>query len=315
MANGQVSPFDLKHRLSKEEQTKVDRITPAEKIAQMPTETSSGLAVDTLLDEIATPESSPVIDSQGAQTDSSSVDVVASVDLNTPSDADKPVNETSAKPFAGSKNQSLFLFLMLIAATILTTLTISSNRSLVNNILRAVLNDNYLNLMYREQKKSGAFHYYILYFVFAVNAGLFLYFLLSRMVFNSGMPMLWRCVVLVGIIYSARHLFMSYLSHVYPFQKELEQYAFTILIFNIFLGLLLLPINVFVAFCPEPIATFFLYGGLAIVVIVYIFRQLRGVFISSRLLFNNKFYFLLYICAVEIAPVLLLVKYFGAYVS
>jgi hypothetical protein len=320
-AEGQVSPFDLKHKLSKDQQEEAAQIKPEE---------SALFNMDTLsqIDDI----SSDTEKNDTAPIDRDPSTELTSLELNSPSDLLTPNDSASIDsatmlagatenasgadhPIPGSKNQSLFLFLMLIAATILTTLTISSNKSLVNNILRAVLNDNYLNLMYREQKKSGAFHYYILYFVFAVNAGLFLYFLLSRMVLNSGMPMLWRCMVLVGIIYATRHLFMSYLSHVYSFQKELEQYAFTILIFNIFLGLILLPINVFVAFCPEPISTFFLYGGLAIVLIVYIFRQLRGVFISSRLLFNNKFYFLLYLCAVEIAPVLLLVKYFGAYVS
>ena len=320
--DAQVSPFDQKHKLSKEElsSSKVEEAPvlapisePAvaiESVVALPSEevpndetTTSGIVE-------AMPEASDSEDD--VENEDSTTMVAGSPEIDKGKDSSSSIVTNVAKR---AKNQPLFLFLMLIAATILTTLTISSNKSLVNNILRAVLNDNYLNLMYREQKKTGTFHYYILYFVFAVNAGLFLYFLLSRVIFNDGVPLLWQCVFLIGLVYVCRHLFMTYMAHVYSFHKEVEQYAFTILIFNIFLGLLLLPINVFVAFSPEPIGSFFLYIGLTIVLIVYVFRQLRGIFISSRLLINNKFYFLLYICAVEIAPVLLLVKYSGAYVS
>ena len=329
--SAQVSPFDQKHKLSKEElptPSSADNLPPLEVVA--PPAPSAATPNQQREEEPVDEEAEPV-----QEINNESADDISATSIEQPSEVENTVQENTSEDTAATidhvestspikiplaaggktKNQSLFLFLMLIAATILTTLTISSNKSLVNNILRAVLNDNYLNLMYREQKKTGTFHYYILYFVFAVNGGLFLYFLLSRMVLNEAIPMLWRCVLLISIIYSLRHLFMSYIAFVYPFEKEAEQYAFTILIFNIFLGLLLLPINVFIAFSPEAISTFFLYGGLAIILIVYIFRQLRGMFISSRLLINNKFYFLLYLCAVEIAPVLLLIKYSGAYVS
>ncbi len=315
-SSAQTNPFDMKYKLEKEKLEEALDNTPVDdspsdsspEVVPVPESDDTkkeGDEVEKALEGLSELES-PV-------EDSNTIEVANELGVDS---ADKLRDESIRSESGRSgKHRPLFLFLMLIAATILTTMTISSNRNLVNNVLRAVLNDNYLNLMYREQKKSGASYYYILYFVFAVNAGLFLYFLLSSTLFDRGMPMLWKCVILIGIIYTVRHLFMQYLAYVYPFQKELEQYTFTILIFNIFLGLLLLPINVFIAFSPEPIYTFFLYTGLFVVLIVYIFRQLRGVFISNRLLFHNKFYFLLYLCAVEIAPMLLLVKYTGAYVS
>ena len=320
-AYSQTNPFDLKFRLDKEElvtakpenqqevedenknlpQPPVNTLKPEEVVEDPADEVEPASTALPSGDEVA-------VVPPAEETNIGPEKLVESIEESEPA-VEQPV------PVRGRKNRSLFLFLMLIAAIILTTLTISSNKHMVNNILRAVLNDNYLNLMYREQKKAGGIHYYILYFVFAVNAGLFLYFMYSELLAKSSLPFLWRCVVLIGAIYVVRHLFMRYLSFVYPFKKEIEQFSFTVLIFNIFLGLLLLPINVFVAFSPEPFHSFFLYAGLAVFAIVYIFRQLRGIFISSRLVFNNKFYFFLYLCAVEIAPALLLLKYAGAYVS
>lgn len=314
----QTNPFDLQYRLAPEDRSmEREEVTPVETPVEVTIdESSTADATVTLPSEAEekSPESTTIVEAveqrhAEAAAEASTAAKEESVDSLASGDAVITTDTTS------SGKNPLFLFLMLIAATLLTTLTISSNKNLVNNILRAVLNDNYLNLMYREHKKSGSIHYYILYFVFAVNAGLFLYFALMKTVMSDGMPVLWRCVSLVALIYLVRHVFLNYLSYVYPFQKEVEQYSFTILIFNIFLGLVLLPVNVFLAFSPENIAKFFLYAGLIFLAIVYIFRQLRGVFISSRLLFNNKFYFLLYLCAVEIAPIVILLKYAGAYMS
>lgn len=319
--NAQISPFDLKYRMEKSDLIPVTADSSDPIVAGDVTISNEDVAED--LNEEIEPDETQMLETTAIDNEmtvdeeddaESALVTVGDPEENTPEETiELPFIEENSGP--DTNDRSIFLFLMLIAATILTTLTIASNKNLVNNILRAVLNDNYLNLMYREHKKSGVSHYYILYFVFAVNAGLFLYFILSNLILNQGLPLLWRCVLLVAAIYLARHLFMNYLSSVYPFQKELEQYTFTILIFNIFLGLVLLPINVFVAFSPDPVQSLFLYAGIGIACLVYIFRQLRGAFIGSRLLINNKFYFLLYLCAVEIAPLLFLVKYAGAYVS
>ena len=49
-------------------------------------------------------------------------------------------------------------------------------------------------------------------------------------------------------------------------------------------------------------------GALPMSGLTYIFRSLRGLFVAGRFLAFHKFHFLLYICTVEIAPVLILIK-------
>jgi hypothetical protein len=207
------------------------------------------------------------------------------------------------------------LFLLLLAMTLLVTLTISSNKKIVNKLIKAVLNDNYLNLLYREQKKSPTGKYFLLYLVFSVNLGLFIYFFLLNKDSLSFDPVLWKCIVLVISVYLIRHIFLAFISFIYEFNKEVEQFAFTVLIFNVFLGLLLLPVNVFIAFSPNPVSISFLYFGLVLVVLTFVFRQLRGLFLASGLIIESKFYFFLYLCAVEIAPLLLINEYLGAILS
>ena len=153
---GQSNPFDQKYKLTGEERRQAE-MSEARK-------TANAVARPTPVKEVK--EVTPA----GTEKEENQLDEIGEQHQNkedlspAPSDAEmssteqasstNTLNKDSSTPAGKEQSrQPLFLFLMLVAATILTTLTISSNKSLVNNILRAVLNDNYLNLMYREQNK------------------------------------------------------------------------------------------------------------------------------------------------------------------
>lgn len=220
------------------------------------------------------------------------------------SNAVKSVGEKQAP------RKSLFIFLTMVMSAIMTMLTLTANKQIVNNVVSAVRNDNYLNLLYREQRRTGSMKYVLLYTVFGLNLGLFIYLILTRFYGHVDLS-LSLCIVIVLVVYGLRHFVMRYLGYIYPFDKEVGQFSFTIIIFNILLGLLLLPIDIFVAFSPPFIAKIAAYTGIALISLIFIFRQLRGLFISSRLLVSNQFYFFLYLCAVEITPWLLLIGLVG----
>jgi hypothetical protein len=212
---------------------------------------------------------------------------------------------------AGGKRSSMLL-LIVLAISLIATLVISYNRSVIQRTWRAILNDNYLNLIYREQKGGLSLQYLFLYFIFVVNAGLFIYLSIGFFK-NAHYPILWKCIAFVGIIYVIRHSVLNYLSGVYPFKKELEQYGFTILIFNVFFGIILLPLNAFVAFSPPAVSKASMYIGLIFFGLLLIFRLLRGLFIGSRYLIGHRFHFFLYLCATEIAPIFLVIKFFKSF--
>ena len=85
-------------------------------------------------------------------------------------------------------------------------------------------------------------------------------------------------------------------------------YSFVTLLINILLGIALSPVNLLIAFGPEPMVVYVVWLGVSIVVVQYLFRQLKGVFISGRLLHSYLFHFFLYLCTAEIAPLLILGK-------
>ena len=297
---GQTNPFDLIHRLPTSERASepsnesVRSPAPAIDTTRMPEDVVKSNPMPPADEEIDTNATV-----NGRMDDTSLGDTLSNVS------AVSPITPT---PNQGSRAGTLSLFLTLLISALLTMLTVSVNRQIINRVIRAVLNDNYLNLLYRELKKSGhAIKYLVLVLVFSLNMGLFIHLILSHFYPALYAP-LALCILAVMTIYLIRYVVMKYMSYVYPFNREVDQYSFTIIMFNILLGLILLPINVFAAFSPPGLAFIFLIIGLVVVGIALIFRSLRGLFIGGRHILMNKFYFILYLCAVELAPILLILK-------
>jgi hypothetical protein len=87
-------------------------------------------------------------------------------------------------------------------------------------------------------------------------------------------------------------------------------YGFDISIFNITVGLFLLPINVMLNFGPENMAKPLIIIGLIAVGLAYLMRQLRWMLTARQLIANSLILFFVYLCAVEILPLWAISKFF-----
>lgn len=213
------------------------------------------------------------------------------------------------------QEKSNLIFGTFILLALYLTVVISFKRSVVNEILRALLNDNYLNLLLRKLRSRGLSQFIFLYFFTIINAGL-LIFLISEHSPSVNLDVnLLTISAVIAFIYLIRHATLSLLAQTFPIKKAILQFSFTILIFNLFLGLILFPLNLFIAFSPDIFKEYFIYSSLIIIILFYISRQLRGLFIAMPYIFSYKFHFLLYLCTIEIAPLAVLYKFFQPYFS
>ncbi len=81
------------------------------------------------------------------------------------------------------------------------------------------------------------------------------------------------------------------------------------MVFSILAGLILVPVNLLASYAPEAYRGFFLYAGLGSLTLLYGLHLLRGLFIANRYLGSRPVHILLYICTIEIAPLLLIYRY------
>ncbi|MCB9282753.1 MAG: DUF4271 domain-containing protein [Lewinellaceae bacterium] len=204
-----------------------------------------------------------------------------------------------------------FLFTTVIELFLFLTILFTLFRSIPIRVYRAFLNDNILSQLHREQGSIVSIPYFLFYLFFFFNAGFFL-FLLTRYYGITIAQRNWISFLLLtgGLmaLFAGKHLLLKILEAVLPFSKEFRLYSFTIIVFSIAIGILLIPFNLLIAYGPVDAVSGVVVLSMVMLGFVFAFRFIRGIFIAGRLVALHLFHFLLYICTVEIAPVLIIAK-------
>ncbi|RLD22072.1 MAG: hypothetical protein DRI69_02225 [Bacteroidetes bacterium] len=278
-------------------------------------------------DEISGPDSSrddsvPGAPSSGAtelpylnekapqEVDHENVDDVEAISLSPDNTYAAPIKRHTT-PVA---NMGMALFLILFGlALVILIWAVNINRGFLQKIYKAALNENFSTLLLREQRfASSQYLYYIVYVVFFLNGGLFLYLVSRYAIWDFGYrntPMILFLIFLV-VVYSVKHFVTRALGETFQISNEMRHYNFNVILYNILAGIALMPVNLFLAFGPVGMRMPMIYAGLAIIVFLYLMRQFRGIIMSSHLVVKNVFQFFVYLCAIEILPVLVLFKFF-----
>ncbi len=212
---------------------------------------------------------------------------------------------------ADKKARQSFLFTVLIGLVIFIAILFTMLREYFWKVYDAFRNDNLLNQLQREQGFLPNTPYLFWYSLFFLTSGIFVFLLLD---YSNSLPFdgywlnLYACIGSVLAFFLFKHFLLSIIKWLFPIKKEISIYNFSIVIFNIIIGLILVPFVVFIGYGPSDLIKISFYISMGLVFITFVFRQLRGLFISGKYLILNKFHFLLYLCTVEIAPVIVLIK-------
>lgn len=292
------NPFDLQHRVSKTQQstTTVDtsQVNPFDIEAREAETTADPISTETDL------KTQNPFDVQKSKSGLAPAKEKTTAEITLPS---------SPKTKSPEDTKSGFLFWSILIMVIILALLFTLYRSLISKVYRAFINENLLKLLHREQGGIVSIPYIFLYVLFFISAGTFIFQLgWYKRVFTFELINLIYCVLGVSGFFVLKHFLLKIIEVIFPVSKEIRLYSFTIVIFSIILGIILTPFNVFIAFAQDSLTFSGIIGALIAAVLVYLFRALRGIFIGSKFLAFHKFHFFMYICTVEIAPVLILVK-------
>lgn len=203
-------------------------------------------------------------------------------------------------------NFGLTTFILLTLAFFMTLL-----RGAIGKIFIAFANENAFNQVFREREGRGVGVYVVLYIAFLINLGIFLFYLLHHLQVDFGMGHLAQLGICVGGVllgFGLKHLVLGLISMIFPVAREVSRYNFTILVFGSALGLVLGPVDVLLAYGSPEMHKIFIWGTIMVIGLVYAFRAVRSLWLAGRIFASHLFHFLLYICTVEIAPVLTVVK-------
>ena len=258
-----------------------------------------------------------LIDRLPAGTDVTSVDsTINPFDLRKPSvAAPSPTVWEPApvvlRPERPEPDDAGIIFIHLLLLVMLASLWVLF-RGLLGRCFAAIFNDSVMTELYRRRSGGQVGALWLCYGLFLLAGGFFLYLLGHHYALSLGLG-IWgswlTCALLIAGAVGVKFLLLLLLGRVYPLRKELSRYAFALMVFSILTGLLLVPVNLLVSYAPEELREYFLLGGLGLLLLIYLLHLLRGLFIANRYVGTRPLQFLLYLCTIEIAPVLLIFRY------
>ncbi|MFA6923200.1 MAG: DUF4271 domain-containing protein [Bacteroidales bacterium] len=155
-----------------------------------------------------------------------------------------------------------------------------------------------------------------LFLIFITTSALFVYqiaiFYKLNLVSENGF--IAYIVLCAGIffLYSIKAILLRIIGAIFRLKKEFSEYILNVFVFNEAVGIALIPIVLGVSFLNFGKAVL-LNIGICIFFASYIYRIFRGIEIGGANLKFSKFYLFLYLCALEVLPVIILIKIFTEY--
>ncbi len=240
-------------------------------------------------------------------------------DISSPAEALKKQQEEEAKyqtdflieisryegDQAVPRNWLLFVIVPLI---LFLTVVSSLFRDKISTIYKACTNGNYLSLSYRESMGRTNFHTFFFYILSILSFAAFgLILAVNEFINNENFWQAMMVAIGLSTAYILSKSFgIAFVRSVFPNKKTMDYYLFMFGQYNFLLGLVLIPFSIFIAFSPGTAQQIITYIALIIIGIWWIMRIFRGLQIGSRFLSGNIFRFFIYLCTVEIAPIIIL---------
>lgn len=224
---------------------------------------------------------------------------------------------TEREPIALNKTtitqkKSNLLFYLITGSLFLFTLLLTAYRSYFNKVYQTFLSTNLLKTIYRKVSNSNNYTVFLLlYTIFFYNIALFIFLVYLSFRIPIAPTGYTFFIILLGVIsfFTLRHIVLNLLGNIFPVKENIGLYSFLIINFNIGIGVVLLPLNIFIANVSPEIGRLIIYATFGILVLFIMYKSFRGLDIAKKVISYYKLHFFLYLCAIEIAPILILIKY------
>lgn len=147
--------------------------------------------------------------------------------------------------------------------------------------------------------------------IFAINVGLLVLYLfnfyhITQINHNLFISLLIYSIG-ITVVYTVKIFFCKVLGYIFLVREEFAEYVHNVTLFNKNIGMFLFPVVILYPYVDHPLKPVVIYTGIVLYIIMILLRSLRSFQIIIRK-GVSVFYLILYLCAVEILPVLLLIK-------
>lgn len=178
------------------------------------------------------------------------------------------------------------------------------------DFLKLIYSDKYIKI-YKDSSNLMSWFTIALFLVQLISLAFFIQLLLHYFgyVSKSDWLMYIQIVTLLGVFILSKYLVEKIIATSFNIEETLEQFNLQKVSYRTYLGLLLLPVNI-IMFYNNFIPITAIYFIIAAILIINLLTYLNSLKIYQNLIFGKLFYFILYLCALEIAPYYFLYYWF-----
>ena len=180
------------------------------------------------------------------------------------------------------------------------------------DLFRAFLNPTLSQRQLKDQLSQSPFPNFLLNAFFVISLALYIYLMMFRQQYITNTNNAWMVIpgliVLVAIVYSVKYVMLRFCGWLFGSIELADSYIFILYLINKVLGVLLVPFLIILAFCRPNVAGAFLYISIFFIVLLVAYRYIRSYAVVKQYLSFSRLHFFLYLCAFEVAPVLIITK-------
>jgi hypothetical protein len=177
-----------------------------------------------------------------------------------------------------------------------------------NNVTNQIVRDENILVQRAASLMSVLFYFIFSLFLYQVSV----YYNWNFQYLGSGFTRFFFLTLAIAFAYSVKLLTLKSAGGLFEADRAVATYIFNIFLINNLLGLVLLPVVILVAY----VVPFWWVGdiiliGIGLAIAFFTYRLIRGFLVWRTLPGGTIFYFILYLCTLEIAPLLIIIKLAG----
>ena len=214
--------------------------------------------------------------------------------------------------FAGKKvfrsNPDWLVGVLVLSIILFASVRLIFNKYL-NQLIQSTTNYSTFTRTFRERYFNLLHASFRLDLIFHLISALFIYqFLNAFKISVGGSKSYYSYLICLGTVigyFWAKRIVYFIIGILTESKAEVQEYLFSITVYNRVLGLILLPVTATIAFVPVAQIEILLFAGLGIIVIFYLMSLIRGGKIFLKKHFSIS-YLILYLCTLEFLPLILI---------
>ncbi len=180
----------------------------------------------------------------------------------------------------------------------------------IQNIFRLFFQTAFRQKQTRDQLLQNHIASLLLNLLFVITGGIFIALLVNQYQWIT-VNFWWVClysIALLTAIYLGKYAFLRLSGWVFNAKEATNTYVFIVFLVNKILGITLIPFLLVLAFSAQKITEAAIAVALVILGGMLLYRYITGMGTIRRSLKVNALHFFLYLCAVEVLPLLLIFK-------